>query len=102
MPRGIIDQTHDTNVREEMETIKKALEADDSYAYSWHANIAMAMYDEMPESATFWLPDGKEQHKICNRAATRFMKNCFGVDTHFGMLDNPPTNQYRWTSDELD
>ena len=68
-----------------VDTLRKAFKEDEGYAYSWHCNIAMAMYDEFPDS--FWVPDRSEQHKICNRAATRFMKNAFGVDTWHGMLE---------------
>ncbi len=68
---------------EAMDVLKKAFKEDPSYAWSWHCNIAMAMYDEFPDS--FWVPDRSEQHKICNKAASRFMKNAFGIETYYGM-----------------
>lgn len=52
------------------ETLAKAIRDDSSYAWSWHCNIAMAAQDEGVEHAT------------ANRAASRFMKMCFGVDTN--------------------
>ena len=51
-----------------LDALKKALTDDPEYAWSWHCNIAMASHDEglsKPEA---------------NRAAARFMKNCFDID----------------------
>lgn len=66
-----------------MDELRKAFKEDPGYAWSWHCNIAMAMYDEFPDS--FWVPDRSEQHKICNKAASRFMKNAFDIETYEGM-----------------
>ena len=65
---------------EAMKFLRKAFKEDPDYAWSWHCNIAMAMYDEFPDS--FWVPDRSEQYKICNRAAARFMKNAFDIETY--------------------
>ena len=47
--------------------IKEAMASDPGYAWSWHCNIAMASVDEGME------------HDAANKAAARFMYNCFGV-----------------------
>lgn len=49
--------------------LKYQMQHDESYAWSWHCNIAMAAFDEGVDHAT------------ANRAAARFMQMCFGVDT---------------------
>jgi len=74
------------HIAKSMDDIRAHMKEDPAYAYAWHANIAMAMYDEFPDS--FWVPDRSEQHKIANAAATRFMKNIFAIDTYYGMLDD--------------
>lgn len=65
--------------------LKEAMSQDPGFAYVWHCGIATAMYDELPD--TFWMPDKSEYHRICNRAASRFMKNTFDIETYHGMLD---------------
>ena len=67
------------SIEHAMNILSKAMKKDKMYAHGWHCNIAMAMYDEMPES--FWLPDKTEQHKIANKAASNFMKLAFDVET---------------------
>ena len=49
--------------------VKEAMQKDPEYAWSWHCNIAMASVDEGMD------------HERANKAAARFMHNCFGVDT---------------------
>jgi len=49
--------------------LKESIQKDSDYAHSWHCNIAMAFYDE------------GGTHEMSNRAATRFMKNAFDVET---------------------
>jgi len=67
------------SIEHAMNILEKEMKKDPDYAHSWHCNIAMAMYDEMPES--FWMPDKSEHLKIANQAATRFMKLAFDVET---------------------
>jgi hypothetical protein len=43
---------------------------DQELAWGWHCNIAMAAVDEGVDA------------KVANRAAARFMKNCFDVNVH--------------------
>jgi len=74
------------NVKEAFDIIKEAIQNDDSYAYTWHANISMALLDSMPE--TFWMPDKKNYHKIVNQAATTFMSRCWEVKTSADMLED--------------
>lgn len=56
------------SVKKEMKVIKKAIHDDPEYAWGWHCNIAMAAYDE------------GLNHDKANKAAARFMYNCFGID----------------------
>lgn len=51
------------------EIIRQELINDPEYAWSWHCNIAMCSYDE-----------GLSLLKA-NKAAVRFMKVLFGIDT---------------------
>lgn len=64
--------------------IEQHMNENPDYAYGWHANIAMAMYDAMPE--IFWLPDDTEKLKIANKGASIFMKRAFDIDTSQDML----------------
>jgi len=48
--------------------LQYSLMIDASYAWSWHCNIAMTSVDEGMD------------HAAANRAAARFMKNCFDID----------------------
>jgi hypothetical protein len=60
--------------KEAVECLSAAFKADPDYAHTWHCNIAMAMYDELT-------PTTPNPIEVCNRAATRFMKNAFDVET---------------------
>ncbi len=61
-------KTNITSVTDAFNVIKKAVQMDNSLAWSWHCNIAVPSMDEGME------------HKAANRAAARFMFACFGVD----------------------
>ena len=52
-----------------LERLSRALQADPDYANGWHANVACAAMDEGLDPAA------------ANRAATRFMRAAFKVDT---------------------
>lgn len=52
------------------------MQSDSELAWSWHCAAAMSFYDELPESI---LP--RERHAISNKAASRFMKMAFHVET---------------------
>lgn len=56
-------------VSEAFRIVMEAVQNDQGYAWAWHCNIAMASVDE------------GIKHKAANRAAARFMKICFDVDT---------------------
>ena len=58
-------------------TLKEAMEDDIDYACSWHDNIAVMVQD------------AGASHKVSNEGAKRFMKLCFGVDTHCRGKNNP-------------
>jgi len=53
---------------ESYEILKKAIQDDDDYAWSWHCNIAVPFMDE------------GGTHEMANRAAARCMRTMFGVD----------------------
>ena len=76
----------ESDVGEAFHILQKAMLKDPSYAYGWHANIAMALFDSMPQ--TFWMPDKSQWHDICNDAATEFMIRAFQVQTSNDMLLN--------------
>jgi hypothetical protein len=57
-----------TIIADAIATIIKATKADDDYAWTWHANIAVCFMDE------------GGSHEAANCAAARFMKTCFDVD----------------------
>jgi hypothetical protein len=61
-------------------TLKNALATDEGYAWSWHCNIALSMYDKLP------IPHIADMtaRRLSNEAAASFMQLCFGVD----MRDN--------------
>jgi hypothetical protein len=48
--------------------LKQALQADTSYAWSWHCNVAMQFVDRGGD------------HRVANEAAAAFMSICFDVD----------------------
>ena len=56
------------DVSHAFDVLKSAVQSDDEYAWGWHCNIAMAYQDE---GAT---------HEAGNKAAARFMKQCFDVN----------------------
>jgi len=58
-----------TDPRSAFNELKFSIQQDQSFAWSWHCNVAMASYDEGVDHAT------------ANKAAARFMQSCFGVDT---------------------
>jgi len=66
-----------------MTELTKALQDDEEYAYVWHCNIAMSMFDAMPETTG----DAYARDlNIANDGASRFMKLCFDVVTTQDML----------------
>lgn len=54
-----------------------------SYAHSWHCNIAMMCYDAIHAAGIVekGLLSENAPYVIGNDAATRFMKLCFDIDT---------------------
>ncbi|MCL4316518.1 MAG: hypothetical protein M1527_06755 [Gammaproteobacteria bacterium] len=55
--------------KQAMDALRKAMEEDYGYAWSWHCNVAMAAVD------------AGAPHKEANERAAGFMRNAFGVDT---------------------
>lgn len=51
--------------------LSEAMKADNSFAVSWYANIAMAIYDDSK---------GAIPIEACNSAARTVMRRCFGVE----------------------
>lgn len=56
------------STKDAFDVLRESIKKDDSLAWSWHCNVAVASMDEGME------------HKAANRAAARFMYNCFNVD----------------------
>ena len=75
-----------SDTAEAFEVLRTALQDDEAFAYGWHANLAMAYFDCMPQHSDFWFPNGEPQMKLANAAATVFMKRCFDVETSQDML----------------
>lgn len=63
------DVQHDHSAVWAMRTLSKRLQDDPGYAWSWHCNVAMASVDE------------GMSRPAADRAAARFMRNAFGIDT---------------------
>lgn len=78
-----------------MDILRKAMGDDPAYAYSWHANIAMACYDSIKiadQEAIDHVADTLnhvEAMRIGNEGASRFMKLCFDAKTSQDMLIKP-------------
>lgn len=70
------------SVEKEMKVIADAIKSDAGYYISWQANLACAFQDEWQFAAYHGgLPCKPEHiHEIANKAAARFIKNCFGAD----------------------
>ena len=66
-----------SQVVDAFDVVKKAMKDDPDLAWSWHCNIAMSFYDELGPM----VEPSAVRHEVCNRAAARFMKLCFDVDT---------------------
>jgi len=72
-----------------MKVVAKAINSDDGYAYSWHANIAMACVDSIIETKEKLPFDSySDYHTAGNEAASRFMKICFDAKTSLHMLES--------------
>ena len=57
------------NTHEAFEKLKKTMQDEPDFAWAWHCNIAVSIQDEGVDHAT------------ANRAANRFMRLCFEVDS---------------------
>ena len=66
-----------TEIKNAVDTLKKAFKADPAFAHTWHCNIAMAVQD-----SDKWLRESLSiQHAVANDGASRFMKLAFDVET---------------------
>lgn len=65
---------------EAIKILKKSFKEDFDYAWTWHCNIAVCAMDE------------GLNHAASNRAAARFMKLAFDIDT---------TNSFRFKSTQI-
>ena len=68
--------------------LKEQLHHDPEYAYSWHSNIAMQMYDALRDSAPFQDISHDLLLKAVNQGATAFMGLAFDIETSQHMLSN--------------
>jgi hypothetical protein len=72
-----VDTLVTLSVPDAFEVLKKAMQADPDYAWSWHCNVAMMCHDAIlahDDQVDF-------AHKVGNDSASRFMKLCFDIDT---------------------
>ena len=76
--------SNEITIKQAMDRLRKAFKDEPDYAHGWHYNVAMACYDAVNPSEL----DEGDAHNIGNDAATRFMKNCFDVDTSNDMLND--------------
>ena len=70
-----------SKVEEAMDTLRRAFIRSPDYAYSWHANIAMACHDAIDGQTGI-----KDLHGACQNAASMFMKRAFDIETSYDML----------------
>lgn len=68
-------------IEQAINRLKQAMIDEPDYAYGWHANIAMSVYDECTTDISH-----DDAHRIGNDAASRFMKICFNAETSQDML----------------
>lgn len=60
-------------IKNAIDTLRKAMQEDYGYAWAWHCNIAVCMMDEMNGN--------DDDHEIANKGAARFMQLLFKIDT---------------------
>jgi hypothetical protein len=63
-------------IKQAMDTLSKAMNEDEGYLISWHANLAMALFDAMDDNCI----DDHVKHCWCNDGASRFINLAFGID----------------------
>ena len=61
----------EVSIKTAFETLKKAMQDDPSYAWTWQANIAMTIYDSEVDD---------DAHRHANTAAANVMQHLFQVD----------------------
>jgi hypothetical protein len=64
-----------TQQQSAFDALKKQLHDDPGLAWSWHCNIAMAIYDTAQPAI-----DSTDKHRFANTAAARTMNRLFDVD----------------------
>src|SRR5574343_1152578 len=67
-----------------MQKLTEEIQSDDDYAWSWHCNIAMPIYDE------------GQTHEAANKAAARVMSCLFSVD----VTEFEPWKAFPWAKKE--
>ena len=67
---GLQDVKPQNRVPEHLEGLKKAFADDSHFAWGWHCNVAMAIWDQ-----------GDVTRSTANKAAAQVMQRLFGVDT---------------------
>ena len=77
-------------IKQSFDTIKQAMDKDFMYAWGWHCNVAVCSQDE------------GLSHAASNRAAARFMKICFDIDTSIDAYKKEFANEkYQTTTPEI-
>jgi len=75
--------SNEITIKQAMDRLRKAFKDEPDYAHGWHCNIAMMCNDSVMANTIL---DSGLAHQVGNDAATRFMKNCFDVETSNDML----------------
>lgn len=61
-------------IKNELDVIKKSMKEDSELAWTWHCNIAMAVYDTLPQE------NYREKGIIANNASALVMRRLFDVE----------------------
>jgi hypothetical protein len=96
------EKAQPVSIEQAFAALKDAMRADvGGYAWSWHCNIAMPIYDAMGGDDAVSQETRTERHRLANMAAARVMSMIFGVDMRETVLYREIVNgpeSYQMTS----
>jgi len=81
-PEEWLSKPSQQSLEDAFATLTNYLKKDKGLAHGWHCNLAMAFFDSTPSTL-----HAGDDLMVANEGATRFMKNCFNVDTSQNMLN---------------
>jgi hypothetical protein len=76
MPYQVGQANKEVSIADAFERLTKAMQEDPEYAWGWHCNVTMPIFD-----SAVWAAHEKSNHEASNLAAARVMQHLFGVDT---------------------